>query len=130
MLFQIPHGFLADEAERLGFSIQPPGRYGVAMVFEPKDAHTREACRDLLFEALAHCGLTVLGRRAVPTDASVVGQEARTTEPVVTQFFVGAPDMPEAELERRLYRARKRAEGRVRESINCESLPPKYLSRD
>ncbi|MCR4282009.1 MAG: hypothetical protein NUV72_03145, partial [Bauldia sp.] len=41
MLVQIPHGFFAKEAERLGFALPEPGRYAVAFIFMPQDRAMR-----------------------------------------------------------------------------------------
>src|SRR5579871_1273915 len=43
ILVQIPHGFFAGEAERLGFRLPAPGEYAAAHVFTPQDAALREA---------------------------------------------------------------------------------------
>src|SRR6476659_1406405 len=47
ILFQIPFGFMAEEATRLGFTLPRPGRYGVGMVFLPQDEEKRYECVQL-----------------------------------------------------------------------------------
>ncbi len=37
MMIQVPHAFLQRKAERHGFSLPEPGKYGVGMVFLPPD---------------------------------------------------------------------------------------------
>ena len=37
ILFQIPHEFFSAECERSGFSLPLASKYGVGMVFEPKE---------------------------------------------------------------------------------------------
>jgi glutamate synthase (NADPH/NADH) large chain len=110
ILFQIPHEFFEEEAKRLRFRLPEPKRYGVAMVFGPRDAGFRGHCEDLLNGAIDHLGLKVLGWRDVPTDNSCLGELARETEPVVRQVFIDGVGLEGATLERQLYLARKRAE--------------------
>ena len=74
ILIQIPHGFLAAEAERLGVALPDPGAYGVAMVFSPQDAALRRGCGEVLAEAVAHYGMAILGQREVPTDNQCLGE--------------------------------------------------------
>ncbi len=57
ILFQIPHEFFEEEAKRLRFRLPEPKRYGVAMVFGPRDAGFRGRCEDLLNGAIDHLGL-------------------------------------------------------------------------
>ena len=42
---KLPHEFFAAEADRLGFALPAPGRYGVAMLFLPRDAGAAAAVR-------------------------------------------------------------------------------------
>src|SRR5512134_201939 len=44
ILIQVPHEFLRYEANRLGFTLPEPLRYGVGMVFGPKDDAVRQHC--------------------------------------------------------------------------------------
>lgn len=61
------------------------------------------------FEKLAlTIGLTVLGWRTVPTDASAIGQVARKSEPVSRQVFLTS-NLPETEFAREVFVLRKRA---------------------
>lgn len=43
ILMQIPHEFFVAESTRLGFTLPEPRKYGVAMVFGPRDAELRAA---------------------------------------------------------------------------------------
>ena len=56
----------------------------------------------------------MLGWRDVPSDNRTLGEIARSAEPVIRQVFVGGNGLVDEELERRLYRVRKRAERRAR----------------
>ncbi len=110
ILFQIPHEFFAEEADRLGITLPERERYGVAMVFEPKDPDLRGKCEELLAQAVAYYGLKVLGWRDVPGEATCLGDLARAAEPSVRQMFIDGNGRPAESLERTLYLARKRAE--------------------
>src|SRR5688500_20278763 len=48
VLIQLPHEFLVEEAARLGFELPARGKYGVGMVFFPRDKKESNACRDVL----------------------------------------------------------------------------------
>jgi glutamate synthase (NADPH/NADH) large chain len=110
ILLQIPHGFFVGECDERGLSLPEPGRYGVGMVFGPKDAELRGKCESVLEEAIGHYGMKVLGWRDVPTASGCLGKIALAAEPSIRQVFVEGAGCEDEELERRLYLARKRAE--------------------
>ncbi|KKK66261.1 hypothetical protein LCGC14_2965880, partial [marine sediment metagenome] len=117
MLIQIPHDLFAAEAERLSFDLPAEESYGVGMVFLPTDDAPREKCRQILAEALGHCGLNVLAWRVVPTDSGCLGELARAAEPVIEQVFVAGNGEAGEDLERKLFMARKAAERQARERL-------------
>jgi glutamate synthase domain-containing protein 2/glutamate synthase domain-containing protein 1/glutamate synthase domain-containing protein 3 len=127
ILFQIPHEFFDEEVSRLRIKLPEPNRYGVAMVFGPRDAGFRERCEDLLNRSIDHLGLKVLGWRDVPTDNSCLGDLARESEPVVRQVFIDGVGLEGIALERQLYLARKRAERLVAEHFG-EQAEDFYLN--
>src|SRR5688572_16660582 len=88
ILIQLPHDFLAEEASRLGFGLPAPGKYGVGMVFFPRDKKVMNACRDVLKKNINALGLELIGFRSVPVDHSIPGPEASEVEPVIEQVFV------------------------------------------
>jgi glutamate synthase domain-containing protein 2/glutamate synthase domain-containing protein 1/glutamate synthase domain-containing protein 3 len=110
ILIQIPHAFLAGEANGLGFDLPEPGRYGVASVFAPKDPALHRAGHAVLEAAAAHHGLRLLGRRDVPANPDCLGEAARSAEPAISHVFFDGCGLEGETLERRLYMARKRAE--------------------
>ena len=114
ILIQIPHEFFAREAARLDFALPPPGKYGVGMVFLPVERHERLHCAGILEKIIRDEGLSLLGWRDTPVDASGIGRVARGTQPYIEQIFVRAPaGMEQDALERKLYVVRKRAEAEV-----------------
>src|SRR5882724_11590736 len=117
VLIQIPHEFFARQCAALGFKLPAPGTYGVGMTFLPVEKHERIQCEGILERIAREEGLTVLGWRDTPVDASAIGRVARGSQPYIQQLFVGAPaGMPEDALERKLYVVRKRAEREILET--------------
>lgn len=105
VLIQLPHDFLAEEASRLGFELPKPGKYGVGMVFFPREKKVLNACRDVLKKNIAALGLELIGYRGVPVDHSVPGPEAAEVEPTIEQVFVKSKndDLTPDALERKLF---------------------------
>jgi glutamate synthase (NADPH/NADH) large chain len=117
ILIQIPHTFFSRECARLGFTLPAPGTYGAGMVFLPVERHERVLCEGILEKIVHQEGLTLLGWRDTPVDATHIGRLARSTQPYIQQIFVGcAPGMDQDALERKLYVIRKRAENEVAQS--------------
>jgi glutamate synthase (NADPH/NADH) large chain len=116
MLIQVPHEFLAGEAERLRIELPPPGLYGVGMVFLPPDVQELNVCLALFEKVIHEEGQRLLGWRKVPVDATAPGPLARGCMPVIRQVLIGAGRGAgdQATLERKLYVIRKRVEHAVR----------------
>ena len=121
ILVTIPHRFLGGVVAAHGMTL-PRSGYGVGMVFLPRDAASREACRTKVTDTLQAEGLTLLGWRPVPTDPDGLGDSARSSQPVIEQAFVARPHGlgagPDEDLafERRLYVARRLIEKAVSRS--------------
>lgn len=110
ILLQVPDAFLREVVE---FTLPPAGEYAVGIAFLSSDDDAREATKEAI-NSLAHDeGLTVLGWRAVPIDASTVGETARSVMPVFEQLFVSSSPAAGIELDRLVYALRKRAEHEV-----------------
>ncbi|HVP44733.1 MAG TPA: glutamate synthase large subunit [Terriglobales bacterium] len=114
VLLQIPHQFFQRECSKLGFVLPDPGKYGVGMVFLPIDKQERLTCEGMLERIVREEGMTVLGWRDTPVDATVIGRIARRSQPYIQQLFVGNPaGWSEDQFERKLYVVRKRAESQI-----------------
>ncbi len=130
ILVQMPHRFLAQQAETLGIELPDPGEYGVGMVFLPQNAAARKRCEKMLEKVVRDEGQKVLGWRTVPTNNEPIGPSARRDEPVMRQIFIrkvsglpaNRPDDPLG-FERKLYIIRKLAESAVKHS----SIPKKEM---
>ncbi len=105
VLIQIPHDFFVEECSRLGLELPKIGKYGVGMVFFPRDKKVSNACREVLRKAVRELGLELIGYRVVPVDHSVPGPGALEVEPVIEQIFVKPTDdtLTGDALERKLF---------------------------
>ncbi|MPQ76275.1 glutamate synthase large subunit [Hydrogenovibrio sp. JE_KL2] len=109
LLIKKPDQFLQDEASKLGFTLA--ATYACGMVFLNQDATKADFARATLESLLKEKGLDVLGWRKVPVNSSVLGEQAAGMEPVIEQIFINAPsDMSEADFNRALFVARRKAE--------------------
>jgi glutamate synthase (NADPH) large chain len=114
VLIQIPHAFFAPQCAKLGFTLPPAGEYGVGMTFLPVEPNPRLQCEGIVERIAREEGLTVLGWRDTPIDGAAIGRVARGSQPYIEQIFLGrGRGMSEAQLERKLYIVRKRAEAEV-----------------
>src|SRR5665213_2113314 len=105
IMIQTPHEFFFDECIRLGIHLPAYGRYGVGVLFFPRDIMLKEECRDIFNRAAEKLGLEVLGYRKVPVNPDGLGATALSVEPEIEQVFIASPDHisnPE-ELERKLF---------------------------
>ena len=106
ILTQIPDNFFRGV---VSFDLPAKGTYGAGLVFVAED---EISSAEAGFENLAtEENLKVIGWRDVPVRPEVLGDLAREAMPVVRQVFVTSPDgISGIELERRLFRLRKRSE--------------------
>jgi len=105
VMIQIPRDFYLMQ----GYSIPPEGQFGTGLVFLPRDAGEAKKCEEILVQIVNDEGVNLIGFREVPRDNSVIGDIARGAEPNMKQILLGA-DLPQDELERKLYIIRKRVE--------------------
>jgi glutamate synthase (NADPH/NADH) large chain len=106
ILSQIPDAFLRAVTD---FELPAKGLYGAGLVFLDEDDSIRleSAFANLALEE----SLVVLGWRDVPVRPDELGDLARAAMPLIRQVFVGSTDQASGmELERRLFRLRKRSE--------------------
>ena len=107
ILVQVPDAFLRASVP---FELPRAGAYAVGTAFLPGVGERGQAVR-AIEEIVADEGLRVLGWRTVPVDPSAIGPTALASMPTFRQLFVGDPSGREGlDLERAVYRVRKRAE--------------------
>jgi glutamate synthase (NADPH/NADH) large chain len=88
IFIQIPHEFFFDECVRLGVHLPSFGKYGVGVIFFPKEIKLREECRDIFNRAAEKLGLEILTYRSVPVNTSGIGPTALSVEPVMEHVFI------------------------------------------
>ncbi|HEY7854190.1 MAG TPA: glutamate synthase large subunit [Aquiluna sp.] len=109
ILTQLPDKFFRDV---VSFELPLLGSYGAGLVFFEAESADKDRTS---FEKIAlEENLKVLGWRVPPTDPAVLGDQAREAMPLIEQVFVAASDGANGlELERRLFRLRKRSEREI-----------------
>jgi len=107
ILIQIPDAFFRAVTPELGIDLPAEGKYGVGMVFLPKNATHRKSCEQLVEKAVADEGQRLLGWRDVPCDAvrADLPESVTVCEPVIRQVFIGRGDncADQDAFERKLY---------------------------
>ena len=105
IMLQTPHEFFFDECVKLGVHLPPFKKYGVGVLFFPRDIRLKEECRDILNRCAEKLGLEILTYRKVPVNPDEIGMTALSVEPEIEQVFVACPDHinnPD-DFERKLY---------------------------
>jgi len=92
ILIQTPHEFFFDECIKLGIHLPSFGKYGVAVIFFPRDIRLREECRDIFNRSAEKLGLEILTYRKVPVNQDGIGATALSVEPEMEQVFIACPD--------------------------------------
>jgi glutamate synthase (NADPH) large chain len=111
VLIQVPRDFYLIQ----GYSLPPSGQFGTGLVFFPQDSSDAAKCQEILTGIIKEEGVNLIGFREVPRNSSVIGEISRAAEPEILQILLGA-DIPQDDLERKLYIIRKRTENLIRNS--------------
>ena len=106
ILTQLPDDFLRAVA---GVDLPAAGTYGAGLVFVAEDQDL-VAFQSKFSNLASEENLEVIGWRLVPTNPSVLGDLARAAMPVILQVFVASATATGMDLERALFRLRKRSE--------------------
>ena len=138
IMVQIPHEFILLQ----GIPVPEKGTYGTGLVFLPKDKKAQEQILSVMIEEIEREGLQLMHVRTVPTCPEVLGIGAREVEPDIKQIFVKRPtpnpDLTPSpspkgegsfkgdvsELDRTLYKIRKRIENRISELAKASTPRP------
>ena len=124
ILIQTPHAFFFDECLKMGVHLPAFGRYGVGMVFFPKELRLREECRDIFTRTTEELGLEILAWRKVPVNPEQIGFTARSVEPDIEQVFIACPDHitdPMA-FERKLFVLRNYASHLINNTVKKDAI--------
>ncbi|MEY4944636.1 MAG: glutamate synthase large subunit [Actinomycetota bacterium] len=109
ILTQLPDRFFR---KTLNFELPKLGCYGAGLVFLSENEAAEDKAK--FAKIAAEERLSVLGWRTPPTRPEVLGDLARAAMPLIEQVFVAAVDGSSGlELERRLFRLRKRSEREI-----------------
>ena len=130
ILFQIPHAFFHRHCKVTGISLPDPGKYGVGMVFLPREAEQHRWCERVIEETVRDEGQEFLGWRDVPVDFTQAGEVARQVAPLIRQFFIGSGPATATQdpFERKLYVIRKVIENAVDAGLAPEDRDDFYIS--
>ena len=124
IMIQIPHEFFFDECVKLGIHLPAFGKYGVGMIFFPRDIRLKEECRDIFNRSAEKLGLEILGYRKVPVNADGIGATALSVEPEIEQVFIASPDHinnPD-DFERKLFVLRNYASHTILNSVKKDAI--------
>lgn len=124
IMIQMPHEFFFDECLRLGVHLPSFGKYGVGVIFFPKEIRLREECRDIFNRSAEKLGLEVLAYRKVPVNKDDIGYTALTVEPEMEQVVIACPDHisnPD-DFERKLFILRNYASHTINETVKKDAI--------
>jgi len=124
IMIQTPHEFFFDECLKLGVHLPAFGKYGVGVVFFPREIRLREECRDIFNSAAEKLGLEVLVYRKIPVNPYGIGLTALSVEPEMEQVFIACPDYindPVA-FERKLFVLRNYASHTINNTVKKDEI--------
>ena len=124
ILIQTPHEFFFDECIKLGVHLPSFGKYGVAVIFFPRDIRLREECRDIFNRSAEKMGLEILAYRKVPVNPDGIGATALSVEPEMEQVFIACPDHinnPE-DFERKLFILKNYASHTINNTVKKDPI--------
>ncbi len=124
IMIQTPHEFFFDECVKLGIHLPSFGKYGVGMLFFPRDIRLKEECRDIFHRSAEKLGLEILGFRKVPVNADGIGPTALSVEPEMEQVFIACPDhlsQPD-DFERKLFVLRNYASHTIANTVKKDPI--------
>ncbi|MEO6290663.1 MAG: glutamate synthase large subunit, partial [Ginsengibacter sp.] len=124
ILIQTPHEFFFDECIKLGIHLPSYGKYGVGVLFFPKDIRLREECRDIFNRCAETLGLEIIGYRKVPVNTHDIGPTALSVEPDIEQVFIASPDHinnPD-DFERKLFVLRNYSAQTVHNTVRKDAI--------
>ena len=124
IMIQTPHEFFFEECLKLGVHLPSFGKYGVGIIFFPREIKLREECRDIFNRAAEKLGLEVLLYRKVPVNPEGIGPTALSVEPEMEQVFVASPDHinnPD-EFEKKLFVLRNHASHLINNTVKKDAI--------
>jgi glutamate synthase (NADPH/NADH) large chain len=92
IMIQTPHEFFFEECLKIGIHLPAFGKYGIGVIFFPKEIRLREECREIFNRAAEKLGLEILGFRKVPVNPEGIGLTALSVEPEMEHVFIECSD--------------------------------------
>src|SRR6478735_5300198 len=124
IMFQMPHEFFFDECVKLGVHLPSYKKYGVGVIFFPKDIRLKEECRSIFSRCAEKLGIEVLAWRKVPVNTDNIGKTALSVEPEIEHVFVACPDHinnPD-DFERKLFLLRNYAAHTINNTVRKDEI--------
>ncbi len=124
IMIQMPHDFFAEGSTKLGFVLPEFGKYGVGVMFFPKNEEHYEEARKLFLKCADELNLKVLGYRKVPVNDSEIGFTALSVEPHIEHVFIRCPSHihDPQEFERKLFVLRNYASHVINKAIGADEV--------
>ena len=124
IMIQTPHEFFFDECVKLGVHLPAYKKYGVGVLFFPKNIRLKEECRSILNRCAEKLGLEILVYRKVPVLPDDIGMTALSVEPEIEQVFVACPEhIKNAEdFERKLFLLRNYASHTIQNTVKQDAI--------
>lgn len=124
IMIQTPHEFFFEECLKLGVHLPSFGRYGVGVIFFPKEIKLREECRDIFNRTAEKLGLEILTYRKVPVNPEGIGPTALSVEPEMEHVFVACPDhiSNPLDFERKLFVLRNHATHLINSTVKQDAI--------
>jgi len=124
IMLQMPHEFFFEECLKLGVHLPSYGKYGVAVIFFPKEIRLREECREIFNRAAEKSGLEIIAFRKVPVNPDDIGFTAMSVEPEIEQAFIACPDHihnPD-DFERKLFILRNHSTHLINSTVKKDAI--------
>ena len=109
LMIDIPHNFFKKQV-----NLPEKGDYAVGMFFLPKEEKYQALIKDIVNQVINDEGAKLITWRKVPTNNSVIGELAKSTEPFIEQVFIARNGIPKENFERKLYVIRKVIENKIK----------------
>jgi glutamate synthase (NADPH/NADH) large chain len=123
IMIQIPHEFFFEECLKLNVHLPSFGKYAVGVMFFPKNAELKEACRETFNRCAEKLGFEILCYRKVPVNTEDIGSTALSVEPDMEHVFVTCPECYDPlRFERRLFVLRNYASHLIHNTIKQDQV--------
>ena len=116
IMVQIPHEFILLH----GIPVPEKGRYGVGMVFLPKDTEDNALYTKIIEESVKAESLSIMHSRQVPVNSGILGSMSRASEPEIRQLFIVNSNIQQMSGGRSYYQSAQGAPSREEEQQKIE----------